>query len=358
MNKKIAVIISPNWQDYAQKYLADCLTSLANQDYVGELKFWLIDNATTAESFLLMQKIGQEYLAGREWVLLANQNNDGFAKANNEAMRMAVNEGYDYLVLLNMDGLADSSCLRELMETAESDQIIGAVQARIMLHPEVNKINSLGNVTHFLGFGYPGHCQEALADYDKFDLQSIAYPSGSAVLFKAEALKRVGLFDEAFWMYSEDQDLGWRLWLAGFKIVLASRAVFYHKYEFSGAKGRYYWLDRNRLLAVFKNYRLATLMLICPALLIAELGLIIVAIRGRWFKQKLRVWLYFLSPVTWVYLIKARRATQALRQVSDRRIIKLFSGKIIYQELAGPLLSLANIFLNIYWSIAKMIVLW
>jgi GT2 family glycosyltransferase len=159
-------------------------------------------------------------------------------------------------------------------------------------------------------------------------------------------------------MYNEDQDLGWRLWLAGFRIVLASRAVFYHKYQFSGSKGRYYWLDRNRLLAIGKNYRLATLIFVLPALIIFELGLTVVAIRDGWFKQKLRVWLYFLSPLTWLYLAKARRVSQSLRQVSDRQIIKLFSGKIIYQELDGSLLRLANFFLGIYWSIVKMIILW
>lgn len=366
MNKKIAVIISPNWKDYAQKYLADCLLSLTAQGYSGDVKFWLIDNATTAESFLMMQAFGQEYLAGREWVLLANKNNDGFAKGNNEAMRMAINEGYDYVVLFNIDGLADTACLRELVETAKSDDKIGAVQARIMLYPplrqgyagQAEKINSLGNVTHFLGFGYPSHCQEALADYDKFNLKPIAYPSGAAVLFRASALKQVGLFDEAFWMYNEDQDLGWRLWLAGYKIILASKAVFYHKYAFGRSSAKYYWLDRNRLLTILKNYHLATLIIIFPALALVELGLIIVAIRDGWFKEKLKVWLYFISPLTWFYLAKARRESQALRQVSDRQIIKLFSGKIIYEELDGPLLKVANFFLNIYWNLAKIVILW
>lgn len=378
MDKKIAVIISPNWKDYAQKYLANCLTSLTNQDYVGKFKFWLVDNATTAESFLLMQKFGQEYLAGYEWALLANQNNDGFAKGNNGAMRMALDEGYDYVVLFNIDGVAEINCLTELVKAIESDSEIGAVQGRIMLHSPLRphyvettsgkqgyagqadkkKINSLGNVTHFLGFGYSSHYGEESEDYSKFNLTPIAYSSGATVLFRAQALKQVGLFDEEFWMYNEDQDLGWRLWLAGFKVVLASSAVFYHQYEFNRSSAKYYWMDRNRLLAIFKNYHLATLILIFPALVATELGLIIVAIRDGWFKEKLRVWLYFLSPLTWLYLIKARRESQALRQVSDRQIIKLFSGKIIFEELNGPLLNLANFFLNIYWRIVKCLIFW
>ena len=83
-------------------------------------------------------------------------------------------------------------------------------------------------------------------------------------------LKEVGLFDEEMWMYNEDQDLGWRVWLAGYKCVLAWDAVIYHKYEFSRSISKYYWMDRNRNLSIFKNYHFLTLILIFPAWLAME----------------------------------------------------------------------------------------
>ena len=227
-----------------------------------------------------------------------------------------------------------------------------------MLCPNTEKINSLGNITHFLGFGYCRGYNQNLSQEKFNDLSDICYPSGAAVLLRPEALRQVGLFDEEFWMYNEDQDLGWRLSLAGWRSVLAADAVVYHKYKFSKAVSRYYWLDRNRLLSIFKNYRLATLILIFPAWLVMEIGLLFFSLSQGWFKEKLKVYAYFLRPTTWRYLVQARRRSQILRQVSDRQIIKLFSGKILYQEIDSVYLRIANIFFNIYWTIAKIIILW
>ena len=257
-----------------------------------------------------------------------------------------------------MDTVVEKDCLKKIVEAIETDKAIGAVQARLMLCPNTEKINSLGNITHFLGFGYCRGYNQNLSQEKFNDLSDICYPSGAAVLLRPEALRQVGLFDEEFWMYNEDQDLGWRLSLAGWRSVLAADAVVYHKYKFSKAVSRYYWLDRNRLLSIFKNYRLATLILIFPAWLVMEIGLLFFSLSQGWFKEKLKVYAYFLRPTTWRYLVQARRRSQILRQVSDRQIIKLFSGKILYQEIDSVYLRIANIFFNIYWTIAKIIILW
>ncbi len=360
MSEEIAVIISPNWQDYAAKYLEDCLASLAAQDYAGGFKLWLIDNASSQASLNLLQTIAGRFWPAEAYTIIANQANDGFAKGNNEALRQILAQNFTYAVLFNMDTVIDKNCLSNLVAAAETDQTIGAVQARLMMWPEQETINSLGNVTHFLGFGYCNGYKESIQNskLNFKNLSDICYPSGAAVLLRVEALKQVGLFDEEFWMYNEDQDLGWRLALAGRRSVLAPSAVVYHKYEFSKSIKQYYWLDRNRLLAIFKNYRAATLILIAPALAVMELGLFLFAVRGGWLKEKLKVYLYWWQPRTWRYLIRARRQSQALRRVSDRQIVKLFSGRILYQEIDNPWLRLANIFFGLYWRVVKIFILW
>lgn len=364
MPVKIAVIISPNWRDYAEKYLADCLKSLSRQDYQGAWKVFLVDNETSETSRALLDSLARQYCLPLAYCLMTNKGNDGFAKGSNDAMKAALAEGYDYLALFNMDTEIDKSCLSNLMTAADSDKMIGAVQARLMLFADKSKINSLGNITHFLGFGYcdgyrenfnpsltPPFVRGGIA-------KEICYPSGAAVLLKAEALKQVGLFDEEFWMYNEDQDLGWRLWLAGWRVGTASAAVVYHKYEFSRSMQRYYWMDRNRFIAIVKNYHWLTLMLIAPALLTMEAGLFLFALKGGWLKEKVKVYAYFARPATWVYLARARRSSQQLRKAGDRKIVKMFSGKILYQEIDSPFLRLGNVFFNIYWHIVKMIIWW
>jgi len=371
MKPRIAIIISPNWGDYARKYLAGCIKSLRKQDYKGEIKIFLTDNETSETSFLYIKKVAPEA------EIIRNKDNDGFAKGNNDAIRIALVEKFDYIFLVNMDTVIEPNCVSELVKVAEEDHRkdgasnkIGAAQARLMLWPEKQKINSLGNITHFLGFGYTdGYGEKYLtpvADAPSPLLirrgargeVKICYPSGAAVLFKAEVLKKVGLFDEEFWMYNEDQDLGWRIWLAGWKCVLAPKAVVYHKYEFAKSVKQYYWMDRNRIIVTIKNYHILTLLLILPACLIMELGLALFSLKQGWFKLKLKVWLYFLNPINWFYLLKARRESQVLRKVKDKDIVKMFSGKILYQEIDGIKLRIANVIFGFYWKLVKRIIFW
>ncbi|MFA6306882.1 MAG: glycosyltransferase family 2 protein [Patescibacteria group bacterium] len=362
MNKKVAIIISPNYKDYAEKYLAECAASIKKQAYAGEMKIFITDNESTEESYDFLKR------AAPEAEIIRNKNNGGFAKGNNDCMKLALERGFDYVILFNMDTVLEADCVGKMVREAEENRIplapfakggkIGAVQARLMLYSDKNKINSLGNITHFLGFGYSQGYGEEMADKKDQMTNEICYPSGAAVLFKREALEKVGLFDEEFWMYNEDQDLGWRLWLAGFKCILAREAVVYHKYEFSRSIKKYYWMDRNRLIAMLKNYHLFTLILIFPALVAMELGLLFFAARKGWFKEKLGVYKYFLSLKNWRYIRQARERVQKLRQVKDKDIVKLFSGRIWYQEINSKQLEISNVVFNIYWRAVRFLIAW
>ncbi len=352
MTKRIAIIISPNYKDYAKKYLAECYDSIKKQAYAGEMKIFMADNESTEESYGYVKSIMQEA------EIVRNKNNDGFAKANNDCLKAALAQGFDYFILFNMDTVLEPDCVSEMAEVAGNDEKIGAVQARLMLYENQDKINSLGNVTHFLGFGYTEENGEKIANDKCLITKEIAYPSGAAVLFTRVALEKVGLFDEEFWMYNEDQDLGWRLWLAGFRCVLAPRAVAYHKYEFLRSVKQYYFMDRNRLIAMLKNYHWATLALIFPAFVMMEIGLLFFAAKNGWFKGKMKVYAYFLSLKNWRFILAARKQTQCLRQTKDREIIKLFSGKIWYQEIGDGRLKIANVVFGLYWEIAKFFIIW
>jgi hypothetical protein len=81
-------------------------------------------------------------------------------------------------------------------------------------------------------------------------------------------------------------------------------------------------------------------------------------VSGGWFKEKINVYKYFLSLKNWRYIIKTRRQTQKLRLVKDKDIIKLFSGKIWYQEIGDARLKSANIVFGTYWRIARVLIRW
>ncbi|MFH1412745.1 MAG: glycosyltransferase family 2 protein [bacterium] len=349
MFKKVAILVSPNWQDYAKKYLPECIASIRAQHLDNESKIFLIDNETNEESFNYLK------ITVPEAEIVRNKNNDGFAKAYNDSIKLALEQGYDYLFLINIDTVIEPDCIAQLIKQIETDQEVAAVQARLMLWSDKNKINSIGNVTHFLGFGY---CDGYKEEYKQIEYKEICYPSGAGVLFKADALKKVGLFDEEMWMYNEDQDLGWRLWLAGYKCILAPKAVVYHKYSFSKSIQKYYWMERNRIINIIKNYHLLTILLIFPAWIIMELGLCLFALEKGWFDEKIRVYKYFFKESTCKYLKKARKESQSLRKVPDHEIVKMFSGQILYQEIDSIFLRIANVFFDFYWQIVKLLIIW
>ncbi|MCK5061485.1 glycosyltransferase family 2 protein [Candidatus Parcubacteria bacterium] len=353
MNKKVAIIITPNWRDYGEKYLPDFVPSLRVQDYAEEMKFFITDNESSDKSVTMIKKIIPEAS------IIRNENNDGYAKGVNDSIHLALKEDFDYYIVLNIDTVLDKSCVSELVKAAESEKKAGLIQARVMLYQDKERINSLGNTTHFLGFGYSvGYRESYELRVMSYEPQDIHYPSGVAVLFTSEFIKQVGIFDEEYWMYNEDQEIGWRAWLAGYRCVLAPKAIIYHKYEFAKSIKQYYWMDRNRIITILICYHYATLLLILPAFVIMEIGLILFALKSGWIKEKFKVWTYFLKPQTWSYLKKARKRNQSLRVVKDKDIVKLITGRIWYQEIDDWKLRVINPVFDLYWRIVRKLIIW
>ncbi|HQB50957.1 MAG TPA: glycosyltransferase family 2 protein [bacterium] len=360
MTYRVAIILI-NYHDYAKKYLGDCWASLqqlqlVTTDFSVEKQIFIVDNDSSSDSWNYLKEKAPEAR------LLANQGNDGFAKGNNDALAIALAEGFDFAWVLNMDTIVAENSLLELIKVANDYPKAGAVQSLLNLWPERDLVNSLGNATHFLGYGYCLGYRQKISelDLDFLNGQIIAYPSGASVLFKLSALRQVGLFDETFWMYNEDQDLGWRLWLAGWECRLASASEVSHKYEFGRSITKYYWLDRNRILAAWKNYHWLTIILLLPVLVASDLVLAYLAWRDGRLKQKLQAWWFFLNPLNWWRLLKLRAQAQRLRSRSDRQIVKTFVGKISFQEVGFEtrLIASGNWCLNLYWQIVKSIIFW
>jgi len=350
MVKPVAVIISPNYQHYAKTYLADCLHSLEKQTF-QHFDILLVDNESSDESYAFLQAV-----APKAYILRC-PDNKGFAGGNNLALKEIIKAEYQFVFLINMDTISDPHCLQILLDVSASHKQVGAVQARLMLHPQTDLVNSLGNETHFLGFGYSRGYQKTYVPSDNY-IHEIAYPSGAAVLLRIEALRKVGIFDEEMWMYNEDQDLGWRLWLAGYPCLIAPEAIVYHKYEFSRSIQKYYWMDRNRIITIIKNYHYITLLLIAPAFIVMEIGLAVFALQSGWFKEKLKVWQYFMSLKNWTAIVQKRQQIQTSRKTSERKIVSLITGKIWYQEIGSWKLRIANPFFQLYWWLVKKVIIW
>ena len=322
------------------EYMPGLLGSIAEVDYPRDrLELHLVDNGA-GDGTLAAARRAIERLGDRLPPVVMHQpgENLGFAAGNNLALRAVLERGAEYAFLLNPDATFERPALREVVRAAASATDVGSVQSLLVLGSDPQVVNTSGNHIHFLGFGYVGGYLGARADVPPGP-REIAFASGACVLLPVAALRRVGLFDETLWLYHEDLDLGWRLRLAGLRNLVAPASVCRHFYEFSRAKSKWYWMERNRWIVVLKNYRLATVLLLLPAMLIADVGLLLMAARAGWLGSKLRSLGWFLRPSAWRYLARGRRAIAALRRVPDRALLRHFTAVIDYPDLRSPIVT-------------------
>ena len=236
----------------------------------------------------------------------------------------------------------------------------GAVQPKLLRRATDGRtvLHSRGNELHYLGVGFVGGDGEpdrALA------VQSIAYASGAGVLYRASALRDVGMLDPALFMYHEDSDLGWRLRLAGWQALLAPDAVMHHDYDFDRPawKWKFYYVERNRLINLLTHYHAATLAVLAPALLVFEpIGILYAARRG-WMAERLAVYAFFARPSTWRYVAAKRRTVQALRRRRDRDLVPYLSSRFSFGPLATPAVRfLLDPLFSAYWRVVKTLIAW
>jgi GT2 family glycosyltransferase len=345
-NKKIVFsIIMYN----AVSRLADLIESLKAQDYPQELlEFVFVDNNSVDDSLLFVKNNLPQAK------IIENKENLGFATANNQAYELAKKLQADYFFLLNDDTIIEKDCLNQLVKEIEKDDQIVAVQAKLLLHPQTDLINSYGNNLNFLGFGYCGFYKKKNQFGPSFE---VPYPSGGACLLKMSALDKVGLFEDDFFMYHEDVDLGWKLKLAGYKSVFSPSAVVYHKYNFKNSGFKYYYLERNRLLVLLKNYKLGTLIILAPIFFFMELGILVFALRGGWLKEKISGYFWLIKNFKLILL--GRKKIKKIRKIKDQEILKLMCAKIDFEEVNNFLLkNIANPVLSLYLFIANKIIFW
>ncbi|HZL08154.1 MAG TPA: glycosyltransferase family 2 protein [Candidatus Dormibacteraeota bacterium] len=214
--QKIAVVV-PNWN--GKDKLKACLDSLRAQTRPHQLI--VVENGSTDGSL--------EYLREHypDAFLVINASNLGFAGGVNSGIKVAMEQGCDYVALFNNDAVAKPDWLERLADSLEANDRLGAATCKL-LSADGQKIDSTGDYYTVWGLPYPRGRGES--DIDKYDEQTdIFAASGGASLYRVKMLEEIGLFDEDFFAYYEDVDLGFRAQLAGWKAAYVPGAVAYHQ---------------------------------------------------------------------------------------------------------------------------------
>lgn len=347
---RVAVIVV-NHADYTRRYLGDCYASLAAQTYPADsFTCFIVNNGLPDAEDRLTERLAPT----ARTVRLAR--NVGWGGGNNAAIRIALEEGFEYIVLLNIDVTVDRAWLAHLVGEADRRPDTHILQSLILLHG-TTRVNSLGNRIQFLGFSYcQGYGQEVAGAAKP---QMVDYASGAAMLVKREVFEAIGLFRDDYFMYYDDVEFCWRARLAGYDVGVADSSICHHKYRFVTKPRWLYDLDRNRLTTLLTLERPGTLALIFPCLLIAELLLSAYYVCRGWGGSRVRLLGHFVKPGTWRAILRHRRAVRRLRQRSDAQIVARFAADIRFAEVDGRAIRyLINPLLRAYWHLIRPLIRW
>jgi GT2 family glycosyltransferase len=178
--------------------------------------------------------------------------NVGFAGGCNRGAATATGE---YLAFLNNDARPDPGWLREAVPALDQEGV-ACVASRI-LDWEGEAVDFIGAALTFYGHGLKPHAGDTvdLADDQPTD---VLFASGAAMVVDAEIFRDAGQFDEKFFMFFEDVDFGWRLWLQGYRVRYVPSSLVFHRHHASmshyGSWHENYLLERNALFTIYKNY--------------------------------------------------------------------------------------------------------
>jgi GT2 family glycosyltransferase len=233
--------------------LAECLASLAAQT-IRDFEIIVVDNGSTDESLATVAA------AAPGARVVRFQENTGFARGNNEGFAVATGA---LIVTLNNDARLAPECLAELVAAAERHPAAGMFAPKTLISTDPTRIDSAGLLIYADGVYRPRGWQEP--DGPTFDVEEeVVFPCASAALYRRAMLDDVGTFDEDYFLYLEDADLGMRGRLAGWGCVYVPRAVAFHlKSSTAGkhSKVKAYHVERNRVFNLVKHAPLPILLL-------------------------------------------------------------------------------------------------
>ncbi len=221
-----------------------CLESLQRQTYRAA-DVLIVDNASQdATPAIVRDRFPHVHV-------IETGANLGYAAGNNVGLRHALDHGYDYVLLLNNDTIADSRLISALVETAEADSRIGVVGPKILYHDRPDVIWSAGGTIDWRR-GTSAMRGLDSRDQGQFDAATdVDFVTGCALMIKRAAIQAAGLIDERFGMYYEETEWCVRIARAGWRIVYAPAGRLWHRIK-PDAQDRSprvtYYMARNRLL--------------------------------------------------------------------------------------------------------------
>ncbi|MBS4034557.1 MAG: glycosyltransferase family 2 protein [Ignavibacterium sp.] len=248
---KVGIIIVTYNSQKDIKRILDSLTDQSYKDFI----VYVIDNNSVDDTLKIVELYQNEFSIH----IIRSKINNGYAKGNNIGILKAMEDGCEFVFILNPDMKLEDKCIEILFKRIISDEKIGVVGPIVVYgnRPD-NIIQGFGVDLDFrtLKRKYP-FSERRLSDEIPSERYT-GYAHGGAMMIRCSVLKFTGLFEEDYFMYKDEIDISYRINKAGFKILCISNAIAWHFHNFDkmNKKGYnliYYYGIRNKYL-YFKKY--------------------------------------------------------------------------------------------------------
>jgi GT2 family glycosyltransferase len=280
-------------------------------------------------------------------IIVDNGGNVGFPAAVNAG---AARASGDVLLLLNPDAAVAPGFAEAIRRPLAEGRGWDAWQALVTMDDGA-RVNTSGGIVHFTGLSWAGEVGVPLEEAT-LTPRPVAFASGACLAIPLHVWRELGGFPEHFFLYFDDVDIALRIRLRGGQVGVEPSARADHSYEFGKGALKWRMLERNRWATIIRTYPAALLALLAPALLMAELGILAVAVASGWGAQKLRAW----ADVTRALptLVRERRAIQAQRRIGAAEFASWMTADLssVYFGRAGQSRALRAL-LRGYWRVVR-----
>lgn len=300
-------------------FILKCLETVLGTNYPN-FEVIVVDNASTDGS---VEKIRKIFGKNPKLKLFLNNKNEGPSRARNAGAKRTKGK---YLIFLDGDTEVTKDSFKHLIHALETDPTIGAAQAKLLLKKN-NRIDSCGHFLTFFGFPYEvGVGETDRGQYD--NLVEIFGAKSAAMIVRRDAFRKCEGFDTDYFIYGEETDLCWRIWLAGYRIVLVPSALVYHHLGGTLSKqSRYrvvYEGAKNGTKNLIKNLEPWNLVKILPLYILSWLVVFI----NFFLKGRFSEGIWVLRGLVWNIghlrsTLKDRNEVQSKRKIDDKQLVSI-----------------------------------
>jgi len=328
MNKPIVSIIIVNYN--GKEYVKKCIDSILKNSF-KDLEIIVVDNGSIDESCNFIRK--QYEKESIKVSVISLDKNYGPAKARNEGAKIAKGK---YIGFLDNDTTVEKDWTKIAVNEFEADNKLGIIQCKLLLSHERDKIDYVGEYLGQNGFLIQ-RAPVKTTDKGQFDEKVKILAAKSAGMFiRKDVFNKINGFDEDYFIYVEETDLGWRSWLAGYEIRFIPKSIVYHEFGTSSIilskqqnnyNGKFHGC-KNYILTIIKNTEYFSLLKILPIHVILWIGLAYYSLFTGSFKSF--IWIH--KAIFWNILnlpktISKRNVIQAERKISDKKLFDIVMQK-------------------------------